>query len=206
MLFIYDYFPAKLDSITDGYRLVCLNKKININAFNELLKIEGDEFLGIDKETYRVFDDITDFTAKVNLLTVRNYLKNNDYQKADELLAKIIENQSKISSENLCKAKTYKLNILLMENKLEDAQKFYDSFNAKEKEYLKKTYSMLTIRTAILYFGIIEKSKQEVDVQLSRVKKALERETEVNKKNEKILLENAKEVLNKIIIKEEKEK
>ena len=206
MLFIYDYFPAKLDSITDGYRLVCLNKKININAFNELLKIEGDEFLGIDKETYRVFDDITDFTAKVNLLTVRNYLKNNDYQKADELLAKIIENQSKISSENLCKAKTYKLNILLMENKLKDAQKFYDSFNAKEKEYLKKTYSMLTIRTAILYFGIIEKSKQEVDVQLSRVKKALERETEVNKKNEKILLENAKEVLNKIIIKEEKEK
>lgn len=195
MLFIYDYFPAKLDSITDGYRLVLLNKKINIEAYNVLLNIEGDEFLGIENNTYEVFDTITDFSALVNLSTVRNYFKNEKYDEALTLLDKIIENKVKVSTETLYKAKTYKLNILIVLDKLDEAQKFFDSLGSKEKDYIKRNYSMLTIRTSILYYGILEKSQSEVNEQLRRVKKALEKESEVSKKNEKIFLEKAKEIL-----------
>ena len=41
MLFIYNYFPAKLDSTTDGYRMSLINKKINVEAFNTLLKFSS---------------------------------------------------------------------------------------------------------------------------------------------------------------------
>lgn len=195
MLFIYDYFPAKLDSVTDGYRLVCLSKKINIEAYNELLKIEGDEFLGVNTDNYKVFDSITDFTALVNLSTVRNYLKNDNFDAAMPLLDKIIENKTKVSTETLCNAKVYKLNILLTSNKEKEAQEFYDSFDSKEKDFLKRNYSMLTIRTAILYYGIIEKSDTEVEQQLRYVKKALEKETQISKQNEKDFLEKTKKLL-----------
>ncbi len=195
MLFIYDYFPAKLDSVTDGYRLVCLSKKINIEAYNELLKIEGDEFLGVNTESYKVFDSITDFTALVNLSTVRNFIKNNNYEAAIPLLDTIIENKGKVSTETLCKTKIYKLNVLMFQDKEVEAQEFYESFSSTEKDYLKRNYSMLTIRTAILYYGIIEKADTEVEQQLKYVKKALEKETQISKQNEKEFLERTKKLL-----------
>src|SRR5574344_332145 len=171
MLFIYNYFPAKLDTITDGYRLVCLNKKINIEAYNELLKIDGDEFLGVESNSYKTFDTITDFTALVNLSSVRNYLKTGDYEKALPLVDLILANKEKV----------YKLNMLLMYKSNKEAQDFFDAFETKEKDYLKSNYSMLTIRTAILYYGIIEKSQSECEMQMHYVKKALQKETEISK-------------------------
>lgn len=203
MLFIYDYFPAKLDSVTDGYRLVCLSKKINIEAYNELLKIEGDEFLGVKTESYKVFDSITDFTALVNLSTVRNFIKNNNYEAAIPLLDTIIENKGKVSTETLCKAKIYKLNVLMFQDKEVEAQEFYESFSSTEKDYLKRNYSMLTIRTAILYYGIIEKADTEVEQQLKYVKKALEKETQISKQNEKEFLERTKKLLEEKVPKED---
>lgn len=181
MLFIYNYFPAKLDTITDGYRLVCLNKKINIEAYNELLKIDGDEFLGVESNSYKTFDTITDFTALVNLSSVRNYLKTGDYEKALPLVDLILANKEKVSNNTLCMAKVYKLNMLLMYKSNKEAQDFFDAFETKEKDYLKSNYSMLTIRTAILYYGIIEKSQSECEMQMHYVKKALQKETEISK-------------------------
>ena len=196
MLYIYNYFPAKLDSTTDGYRLICLSKKINVEAYNELLKIETDYYLGNDVENYKTFETITDFTALVNLATIRNYLKHENYNSAMPLLDKIIDNKNKVSTETLCKTKVCKLNTLMLSNKEKEAQTLYESFDSKEKDFLKRDHSMLTIRTAILYYGILEKSDMEVKQQLSFVKKALERETEFNKKNEKEILEKTIKILN----------
>ncbi len=196
MLYIYNYFPAKLDSTTDGYRLICLSKKINVEAYNELLKIETDYYLGNDIENYKTFETITDFTALVNLATIRNYLQHDNYDSAIPLLDKIIENKNKVSTETLCKTKICKLNTLMLNNKEKEAQELYDSFDSKEKDFLKREHSMLTIRTAILYYGILEKSNTEVEQQLSFAKKALEKETEINKKKEKEFLEKTVKILN----------
>ena len=48
MIELYNIFPAKLDSLTDGYRLLVLSKKENIEAYNELMRIaEYNSHLGL---------------------------------------------------------------------------------------------------------------------------------------------------------------
>lgn len=188
MLFIYDYTPAKLDSMTDGYRLVLLNKKVNIEAFNVLLSINGDEFLGTRADKYKTFDEITDFTSQVNIASVRNYLKIDDYEDSLNLLDKIIDSKSNLSFDSRISAKIYKLYIVLYYKDVEEAKEFYDALNEKEREYLKSTYSMLTIRTAVLYYGLAENSNSECENQLHKVKKALEKVSIYNKQYEEELL------------------
>ena len=34
MFILYDYFPARLDSLTDGHRITLLSKRINVEAYN----------------------------------------------------------------------------------------------------------------------------------------------------------------------------
>ena len=188
MLFIYDYTPAKLDTMTDGYRLVLLNKKVNIEAFNVLLSINGDEFLGTKVTKYKTFDEITDFTSQVNIASVRNYLKTDDYKDSLDLLDKIISSKSNLSFDSRTVAKIYKLYVVLYYGDLEEAKKLYESFDEKERDYLKSTYSMLTIRTSILYYGLAENSNSECENQLHKVKKALERVSIYSKQYEEELL------------------
>lgn len=188
MLFIYDYTPAKLDSVTDGYRLVLLNKKVNIKAYNVLLGIKGDEFLGKNADKYETFDEITDFTSEVNIASVRNYLKADKYEESLKLLDAIIESKANLSFESRTIAKLYKLNILLFYKGVDEGKKFYETLNEKETEYLKSTYSMLTIRTSILYYGLAENSNSECENQLHQVKKALEKESAYSKNYEENLL------------------
>jgi len=188
MLFIYDYTPAKLDSVTDGYRLVLLNKKINVRAYNVLLNIRADEFLGNSSEKYETFTEITDFTSEVNIASVRNFLKKDHHEEALELVNQIIDSKTTLSFETRTVAKIYKLNIILYYKTSEEAKAFYESFNEKETEYLKSNYTMLTIRTAILYYGIVEKSNSECENQIHQVKKALEKESAYSKKYEEDLL------------------
>lgn len=188
MLFIYNYFPAKLDSMTDGYRLTLLNKKINVEAYNVLLTIEGDEFLGKEADTYTTFDEITDFTARVNLLSARNLLKKNNYVEANKLIETIIKNRNKVSNETYYLAKIMELNNLFIYGTTEDAKKFYDQMTDKEIQYLRTEFSMLTIRTCLLYYTLVDYSKTECEDQLHAVKKSLNKEKEINKKYEEGLL------------------
>jgi hypothetical protein len=188
MLFIYDYTPAKLDTMTDGYRLVLLNKKINVEAYNVLLKIQSDEFMKKEVTSYKTFNEITDFTARVNLASVRNYLKTDNYQEAMKLVDQIVNTESKVSFETRVIAKVYKLNMTILYISVDEAKKVYDSFNEKDLFYLKSEYTMLTIRTAILYYGLAEKSNSECENQLHKVKKALDKEMVSSKDYEEKLL------------------
>ena len=71
---------------------------------------------------------------------------------------------------------------------VDEAKKVYDSFNEKDLFYLKSEYTMLTIRTAILYYGLAEKSNSECENQLHKVKKALDKEMVSSKDYEEKLL------------------
>lgn len=197
MLFIYNYFPAKLDSQTDGYRLVLLGKKENIEAYNTLLKIKGDEFLGEEVFEYKTFKEITDFTAIVNLLAVRNFLKQDKFEDSLILIENIIKNGNKVSNETKSIAYVYKLFIAFNYQSIEKAKEIYSSFSDKEKAYLKNQFTTLTIRTAILYFGIVDKSQGECDRQINNFKKALKRESAGNLEYEENMLNKSLELLKK---------
>lgn len=166
MLFIYDYFPAKIDSLTDGYRIVLISKKINVKAFNTLLKIQSEE---VDVSSLEVFEEITDFTALVNLEIAKNGSK-----KYEEITDKILEAKDKISKETYFKASAYKIKILIDKKEFDSAKDFYNLLHTKGKEYIKSEYTIDTIKTALLYFGLIEFSEAECNHQIEHIKNALD--------------------------------
>ena len=67
MIFLYNYFPAHLDSVTDGYRMVLLSKPINKEAYNRHLLNEYCSTMGLPVPPIPTYDDVTDYTAAVNM-------------------------------------------------------------------------------------------------------------------------------------------
>ena len=75
MLALYNLAPLKLDSMTDGYRLMLISKKDNVEALNELMRIEALEMEGKEATDIKIFTDITEFTASINLISVYQELE-----------------------------------------------------------------------------------------------------------------------------------
>ena len=168
MLFIYDYFPAKIDTLTDGYRIVLISKKINIKAYNTLLKINSE----IEDEPLKTFDEITDFTALVNL-EIAKKLRAENYEKSLDILDKILTNKNNISTETFNKTNTLKLYFLLQNKNKDEAKKVYVNLKTKSQTYIKETYTIDTIKTALLYFGQVELDEVLCNHQIDKIKKAL---------------------------------
>ncbi len=189
LFILYDYIPFKLDSTTDGYRYTLLVKKINVEAYNTRLKIEGDILLSKDSKNYPVFEEITDYTADVNLLSIYNYLENKEFDKSYDLLNKIINTTSKISSETIEKAKVWNLYLLLKEDKTEEINKYYESLDESTIKYLKKGDTLLTLRTYALYLNKIEKADSLAEEVGVKYLKCYKNEISLFKEKDKLLFE-----------------
>jgi len=176
MLELYNIFPAKLDSITDGYRLVVLSNKKNFEAYNELLRIEGAYANNVVLNDMKVFDDITDFTSSVNLYTIYKLLDEGKIKEAENLLDKIIDNKNKISKETYCSAIEQKMYLVLMHDEFEIARKYYeDHVKQEERRYISNDLSMQSIRAYLLISSMLDISEHETRYAISRVNKALKR-------------------------------
>lgn len=195
MMIIYDYFPAKLDNMNDGYRLVMLNKKINIEAFNELLRYERDQYFGEETVTIKTFDQITDFTAKVNLVSIQNKMANNSEEALADL-EKLLESEKQISKETLLTVKTLKMFILFMYKSIDEGKAFAEE-NLKDdlKKFIFSRNSILTAKTYALYVHFVEKSESETQNALERCDKLLNK---INLSQLKFETNSLNEVKNKI--------
>jgi len=175
MVTLYDYFPTKLDSTTDGYRITLLSKKVNVQAFNVYLTILGNDVLNKKEVNYKVFDEITDFTTKVNLLIADTYLRKDEYNDALEIINKITISEAKLSTGTLCLAKVHLLYIYLYYGMNDKAKELYLSFLPKEKEYFKGEYDIYCFKTYILYSALIDNSESEVKITLKKKNKVFNR-------------------------------
>lgn len=176
MLTLYNIFPAKLDTTTDGYRLSLLSKKENIAAFNELMRIECAYAENKELEDMKVFDEINNFTCSVNLYTVYKHLKNKNYNEASVLLDKMINEKSKISRETYCSAVAQKMFIVLLTDSYENAKAYYDKYiDQNERRYISNDLSMPSIRAYMLISSILDISEHEARYAKNRVNKALKR-------------------------------
>lgn len=185
MLFVYNYFPAKLESMTDGYRLICLSKKENIDYYNTFLKIHGDQFLGKTNEEYKIFTEVNELSSLVNVEILKSNLKNNKKEDLNITLDNILSKKDKIFGSTLKEASALKLYSLLLDKQYVAAKDFYESFDQKTKDYLKNNFSCLSVKTAILYYGIVEDSLNECEHQIKGFKKAIKKEIESNVDYEK---------------------
>ena len=190
LFILYDYIPFKLDAATDGYRYTLLVKKINVEAYNTRLEIEGNILLNKDNKNYKVFDEITDYTADVNFLSIYNYLENYDYESSFELINKIINTTSKVSNETILKAKMWYLYLLLKEDKLDEAQKYFEEFDDSATNYLKKNNSLLTLRTYNLYLIKVEKAESLIEETSIKYLKTYKNEVSTFKEKDKKLFES----------------
>lgn len=190
MFALYNYFPAHLDSTTDGYRLTLLSKKINVKAYNEYLRILSNNLFDTNEE-FKLFDEITDFTALVNSLSAYKSINNKEYDNAYKIFNTILESK-KIS--NFTKFQT-KLNIAyinFLTKPIDESSKYYkDEFDQDEKRYMIKGYSMAALRIYMLNEGLVEKSASEVEYAISKKKKILDKENPGLQKEEERLFNEA---------------
>lgn len=176
MIALYNLAPFKLDSMTDGYRLTLMSKKENMEAFNELMRIQALQQEGKEVDKIKIFPEITEFTASINLISVYQELEKSDYKKADELIDMIIVDPKKVSSATYNRLLAQKLYIKIVTLPLEEVKEYYDKQVTDEtRKFISNDLSMESLRTYILIAGLLDESNGEVEFAKSRSHKALKR-------------------------------
>ena len=184
--------------MTDGYRLMLLSKKVNSDALNEVLRIESLQREGKEVKEYKVFEEITDYTASVNLYAVYSDLAKKDYEHAEKLIDQILEQKEKVSSLTANRLIAQKLYIKIITLPKEEAAKYYDAEVGDDiRRFISNDMSMESLRAYVLIAGILDESQGEVEYANSKKAKALKRSLTARADIENKLYEDALEFVKK---------
>ncbi len=197
VVLIYNILPMHIDSMTDGYRLTMVSNPKNKLAFNELLRVEYEISQGNDDVEIRIFDEITNFTADLNLNKVYALLDKKEYKEAEAILDKIIEAKDNVSEKVYIRARAQKIYLNLVTKNLEDAKEYYEKeVPVSERREISNDVSMASIRAYLLMSGLLDKSRSECIIALNNVYTAFKR-TAKNRQHTELVLFN--EALDKVI-------
>jgi hypothetical protein len=197
MIFLYNILPFKLDSTTDGYRLVLVSNPKNKVAFNELLRVEHEISLGNSDVEIKTFDVITNFTADLNLNKVYVMLDKGEYEAAIPLVEQIIHAKQDVSEKVYVRACSQLVFIYMMTKPLEEATEIINtSLPVQVKKAISQDISMVSSRAYILLAGLIDKSKSEILLTINNIQKAFKSTPKARRAIEVRLFNNA---LDKVI-------
>ena len=192
MIAFYNLIPLKLDSMTDGYRLRLFNKEINLKAYNEMLVIQEDQRLGKNIENIPVFEEITEYTAEINMLAMYLHLEKEEYDEATKILDSLMENKKVLNVNDYNRLIAQKLYLAIFMNPISEVKRLYDEICPTEiRRFIANDMSMPCIRAYVLIAGMIEESESEVQFAKSKVEKAKKRSLASEVKTEEKLLEKA---------------
>ena len=190
VILLYNILPIHIDSMTDGYRLTMVSNPKNKAAFNELLRVEYEISQGNNDVEVKVFDEITNFTADLNLNRVYALLDKREYKAAEEILDKIIEAKEEVSEKVYIRARAQKIYINLYTRNLEEAKEYYDKeVPVSERREISNDVSMASIRAYLLMSGLLDKSRSECIIALNNVYRAF-KHTPKNRQHTEIVLFN----------------
>lgn len=176
LIALYNLTPVKLDSMTDGYRLFLLSNKVNAEAYNELMRIDDLEREGKEIDNIKIFEEITEFTANLNLISVYQHLKNHKYDESEELIDMILADTKKIDPLTRNRLIAQKLFIEVMNKGKDDAKKVYNELaNDEIRRFIANDISMESIRSYVLISAFVEESRGEFQIAISKVEKARKR-------------------------------
>ena len=197
VILLYNILPIHIDSMTDGYRLTMVSNPKNKAAFNELLRVEYEISQGNTNVEVKVFDEITNFTADLNLNRVYALLDKREYRAAEEILDKIIEAKEEVSEKVYIRARAQKIYINLYTRNLEEAKEYYEKeVPVSERREISNDVSMASIRAYLLMSGLLDKSRSECIIALNNVYRAF-KHTPKNRQHTEITLFN--EALEKVV-------
>lgn len=176
MIALYNFVPIKLDSMTDGYRLVLISNKVNREALNELMRIENLQRNNRKIDQIKIFDEITEFTVSLNLYSIYEDLAKEEYKKAEELIDKILEHVDKISVTSKMRLLAQKLYIKIVTLPKEESKDYYEKeIKDDMRRFISNDLSMESIRAYVLIAGLLDDSFGEVEYAHSRKSKAIKR-------------------------------
>jgi hypothetical protein len=179
MLMFYNVMPLKLDTMNDGYRLALISKGVNVEAYNELMRIERVHSEGQEPEAIKTFEEITTLTAQVNLYRVYQLLAESRFQEAEALLDNIIAKPDKLNETTNGRVYSQKIYIKLLISNKEEGMAFYQNeVNSRQKKFLSGDLSMASLRAYLLVAGFIEDSQSECIYVLERKNSAIKRSVE----------------------------
>ena len=197
VILIYNILPMRIDSMTDGYRLTMVSNPKNKLAFNELLRVEYEISQGNDDVEIRIFDEITNFTADLNLNKVYALLDKKEYAEAEAMLDKIIEAKENVSEKVYIRARAQKIYINLITKSLDEAKEYYEKeVPVAERREISNDVSMASIRAYLLMSGLLDKSRSECIIALNNVYSAF-KHTPKNRQHTELVLFN--EALQKVV-------
>lgn len=190
VILVYNILPFRIDSITDGYRLTMVSNPKNRAAFNELLRVEYEIQQGNQDVEVKIFDEITNFTADLNLNKVYALLDKKEYSAAEEILDKIIAAKDGVDTKVYIRARAQKIYINLITRNLEEAKAYYDKeVPVSERREISNDVSMASIRAYLLMSGLLDKSRSECIIALNNVYRAF-KHTPKNRQQTEITLFN----------------
>lgn len=197
VIFIYDILPAKLDSVTNGYRLSLLIKNKNRKAFNDMLLVQYNSTLGDSKKIEEVkVESNTEFAAETNLAKMYRLLDEKKYEEAKEILKLVFKEEATVSRKNLLEAQEHQIYINIMTMEPNELQKYYDEeVSLSLKKEISADRTMVGIRTYLLMAGLLDKTRSECLIALGKLNKAY-KNTPPNRKHSELVLFN--EALEKV--------
>ena len=196
VILFYNIVPLRIDSMTDGYRLTMVSNPKNKAAFNELLRVEYEMQQG-NKVEVKLFDEITNFTADLNLNKVYALLDEKKYDDAEQILDKIIDAKQGIDFKVYIRARAQKIYINLLNKDLAAAKEYYEKeVPVSERREISNDVSMQSIRAYLLMSGLLDKSRSECIIALNNVYKAFKKTPKNRQKTEVVLFNEA---LDKVI-------
>ena len=199
MIFIYNILPFRLDSMTDGYRMRMCTNAANKKAFNELLRVEYAVSQGDPNVEIATFENITNFTADLNLNKVYLLLDKGEYKEAEKLVDIILAGQENISEKVYIRARAQKIFINLYTKSIDEAKEYYDKeVPMSERRVLSNDLSMVSIRTYLLMSGLMDGSKSECMIAINNVRKCFNSTPKQRQKYEANLFNGALEKVNEL--------
>jgi hypothetical protein len=191
MLMFYNVMPFKLDTMTDGYRLALITKGVNVEAYNELMRIDMETHEGKIPTNIKTFTEITSLTAQVNLYRVYELLGQRLFAEAEIILDNILAQPGKLNDTTHGRVMSQKLYVMILTKSHEEAEKFYkEKLDSKQKHFLASDLSMESLRAYLLVSGTIEESFSECVYVIERKERALKRSVEPGRKDIEIGLFN----------------
>lgn len=173
MIALYNLVPLKLDSMTDGYRLVLLSRKTNTEAYNELLRIEELEREGKEIGEVKIFEEITEFTANLNLISIYKNLENHNYEEAEKLIDMILVNPKKVEPITKNRLIAQKLYVSILNKAPEEAKKIYNEITDDQiRRFIANDSSLESVRAYLLISTYIEESFGEFQIAKRKITKA----------------------------------
>ena len=188
IIYLYNFFPANLDVITDGYRMILLSKPINREAYNRHLINEYNGVMGIPLKDFPVYDDVTDYTAAVNMDKVYSELAKGGYGQAILIVQKTLETEERISEATKNEAMAMKLSIVLLTTKREAGLTYYDNIENEDRKYLATLPDGPALRAYLLVAGVLEGSEAETNYALAKAARIMRKTPEARKEVELKLL------------------